>query len=131
MPQKLPLALAILRYSLSAFLAVWVVEKFVKPETTSAIWEAFYLVGGIPEAGSYAIGTIQGIALLGFVLGIAKFWSYGFWMVTHGLGTLLTYKILMTPYESSHHLFWAAVPVFGAFLALFLLRKEDKLGTIG
>ena len=130
MPHNLPIALAILRYSLSAFLAIWVVEKFVKPETTSAIWEAFYLVGGMPEAGSYAIGAIQAVALLGFVLGVAKFWSYGFWLVSHGAGTLLTYKILMTPYEGSHHLFWAAVPVFGAFLTLFLLRKEDSIGTL-
>ena len=131
MPSNLKPALAILRYALSAFLAVWVVEKFLHPETTVAIWKHFYLVEAMPEVGSYVIGAIQAVALLGFVLGVAKFWSYGFWFVTHSLGTVLSYKQLLNPYDSVNHLFWAAVPVAAAFLLLFLLRREDTLGTLG
>lgn len=131
MPAQLKPSLAILRYSLSAFLAIWVVEKFIHPEKTAAIWKAFYMVDALPLAGSYVIGGIQAIALLAFILGVFKFWSYGFWLVTHTAGTILSYRPLLNPYESYYHLFWAAVPVAAAFLLLFLLRKEDTIGTIG
>ncbi|MEM9232802.1 MAG: hypothetical protein AAGA69_01025 [Pseudomonadota bacterium] len=83
-----------------------------------------------PEIWSYGIGMVQAIALLAMILGFAKFWSYGFWLVAHGIGTILTYERLINPYEGVNHLFWAAVPVFGAMLALFLLRQEDTLWTI-
>lgn len=120
-------ALLVLRLTLAAFLAVWVAEKFLHPDTTAKIFEAFYMIRNLPAAGSYAVGTIQAIALLGFVSGIAKFWSYGFWVVTHGIGTALTWERLITPYEGANHLFWAAIPVLGAFVLMFLLRKEDTL----
>lgn len=131
MPVTLKPALAVLRYALAAFLLVWVLEKFLHPETTVAIWKAFYMVEAMPEAGSYVIGVIHAIALLGFVLGLAKFWSYGYWLVTHSTGTILSYRQLMAPYDGANHLFWAAVPVAAAFLLLFLLRKEDTFATLG
>lgn len=131
MVQGLKPALAVMRYSLAAFLLIWVIEKFIKPETTVAIWKAFYLVETMPVAGSYVIGVIQAIALLGLVLGVAKTFTYGFWVVIHGIGTILTYQTLMNPYQGANHLFWAAVPVLGALVALFLLRKEDTLFTLG
>lgn len=123
----LPVALLVLRYSLAAFLAIWVVEKLIKPDTTAAIWKAFYMVENLPAAGSYAVGGLQALALLAFVFGFKKFWSYGFWVIAHGVGTVLTYDRLLDPYTGVNHLFWAAVPVLGAFVALFLLRKQDTL----
>ncbi|MEM9988083.1 MAG: hypothetical protein AAF723_01080 [Pseudomonadota bacterium] len=131
MTYPLKTSLAVMRYTLAAFLSIWVVEKFIKPETTTAIWANFYMVENFPEIGSYLVGGVQAVALIAFILGLFKFLSYGFWMVTHGLGTLLSYGPLLTPYEGINHLFWAAVPVLGAFIALFLLREEDTLFTLG
>lgn len=130
MPLALKPALFIVRLTLTAFLAVWVVEKFIEPATTVAIWKAFYLVENLPLEASYAIGVVQGLALIGFALGALKFWTYGFWLVSHGVGTVLTWERLIDPYNGGNHLFWAAVPTFGAFLILFLLRKEDTLLAI-
>jgi len=127
---KLKAALFILRLSLTAFFSIWVLEKFIKPETTVAIWKAFYLVDNLPLEASYGIGAVQALALLCFFFGVLKFWSYGFLMVIHGLGTVLTYGRLFDPYTGSNHLFWAAVPVLGALVALFMLRHEDTLFTI-
>ena len=86
------LALFILRLSLTVFFAAWAAEKFIKPETTVKIWEAFYLVGNLPLEASYVIGAIQLFTIALFFFGVLKFWTYGFFMVTHGLGTLLTYE---------------------------------------
>ena len=124
-------ALFILRACLGVFFAVWAIEKFVKPDTTAAIWEKFYLVGGLPEFGSYAIGALQLVMLALFIAGLFKTISYGFFMISHGLGTLLSYGPILNPYEGINHLFVAAIPVLGALVALFMLRGEDTLLTLG
>ncbi|MCI5045263.1 MAG: hypothetical protein MRY72_11245 [Aquisalinus sp.] len=128
---NLKVSLFAIRLSLVFFFAIWAIEKFIKPETTVAIWKAFYLVENLPLEASYAIGAVQSIAVLCLLFGIVKFWSYGFFLVIHGIGTLLTYERLLDPYTGSNHLFAAAVPVCGALLALFLLRQEDTLFTLG
>lgn len=128
--QKLKWALFGLRLSLTAFFAVWAIEKFVKPDVTVAIWKTFYLVDNLPLEASYAIGVIQTAAILCFFLGVLKFWSYGFLMVIHGVGTILTYERLLDPYTGPNHLFWAAVPTLAALVALFMLRREDTMLTM-
>lgn len=123
----LKVSLFILRYALTAFLAVWVIEKFVAPETTQAIWGHFYGFEDLPLNASYLIGAVQAVALLAFVTGFAKLFSYGFWLIGHGYGTVMSYGPLLDPYSGSNHLFWAAVPVLAAFLLLFLMREEDTI----
>ena len=68
-------ALFALRATLALFFAQWALEKFVKPDVTAAIWEAFYLVEGLPAEASYAIGVIQGLAVVCFALGLFKFFA--------------------------------------------------------
>ncbi len=88
------------------------------------------MVSNLPLEASYAIGVVQAVALACFFFGILKFWSYGFLMVIHGLGTILTYERLFDPYTGSNHLFWAAVPTLGALIVLFMLRREDTKFTL-
>ena len=38
---KLKLSLFAIRFTLFLFFSVWAIEKFIKPETTVAIWKAF------------------------------------------------------------------------------------------
>ncbi|NWG45256.1 MAG: DoxX protein [Alphaproteobacteria bacterium] len=128
--RKLPIALAIIRYSVFAFFAVWVVEKFVKPESTVAIWKIFYFTENLPLEASYGIGVVQAVILIGFVLGLARTWTYGLLTLMHALSTLSTYEPLLDPYTRVNHLFWAAVPTLGAMIALFLLREADTIGTL-
>ena len=127
---KLQLSLFSLRISLGLFFLVWAIEKFIKPETTVGIWKAFYLVDNLPLEASYIIGIIQLVVVILFLAGVMKFWTYGFFLVIHTLGTILTYERLMAPYEHINHLFIAAIPCVAALLALFLLREEDTFLTI-
>ena len=128
--ERLRWALFILRASLAAFFAIWALEKFVDPESTIGIWEHFYHVENLPKVMSYAIGIVQSTAIACFILGVAKFWSYGFLMIIHGMSTLSTYERLFDPYAGNNHLFWAAVPTLGALIALFLLREADTKLTL-
>lgn len=127
---NLKLALFILRATIALFFVVWAIEKFIEPETTVAIWKAFYMVDNLPVAAAYAIGALQLAVVACFLFGILKFWSYGFLMVIHALSTLSTYERLFNPYEGSNHLFIAAIPTLGALIALFLLRDQDSLFTL-
>lgn len=138
MPANRQIALATLRYALAAFFSIWAIEKFVKPENTTAIWSHFYRIdlpalgsriSVEPEIASYAIGSVQLALIVLFVLGLFKFWSYGALMVMHGLTTLSTWAHLIDPY-GKNHLFWAGVPTLAALVALWLLREEDTLGTL-
>ncbi len=128
--RKLALSLFIIRVTVAAFYSIWAIEKFIKPETTVAIWKSFYMVENLPLEASYAIGALQAAAVLCFLLGLFKFWSYGFLTAIHVVGTVLTYERLFDPYSGGNHLFWAAVPTAGALIALFILRREDTLFTL-
>jgi len=127
MQGNLKLGLLILRLSVFVFFAIWAGEKFVKPETTIAIYSHFYFFENLPVWGSYVAGGIQVVVLLGFVLGFAKFWSYGLLLVMHSLSTLASWEQLLNPYEPGHHLFVAAIPTLGAIFFLFLMRNEDTM----
>jgi len=124
-------ALFIIRLGIAIFFAVWALEKFVNPETTVAIWEHFYHVDALPLAAAYAIGALQAATVLCFFFGVLKFWSYGFLMLMHAGSTISSYEQLLNPYSGNNHLFVAAIPVLGALVALFLLRKHDTLLTLG
>ena len=128
--EPLKLSLFLMRATLGIFFAVWAIEKFVKPETTAAIWKAFYFVDGLPAGASYLIGACQLLFVALFVLGLFKTWSYGFFLLIHGLGTVTTYDQLLHPYTGSNHLFVAAIPLVGMLAALFLMRQEDTMLTV-
>jgi uncharacterized membrane protein YkgB len=127
MQGNLKLGLFILRLSVFIFFAIWAGEKFVRPESTIGIYSHFYLMDGLPVWGAYAIGSVQAIIIAAFMLGIAKFWSYGLLLVMHSLSTLSTWAQLISPYDPGHHLFVAGIPTLGAILFLFLMRDQDTL----
>lgn len=126
------IALLALRLTLSAFFLVWAIEKFVKPETTAAIFARFYGLDDLPPEASYAAGAIQLFLIAGFTVAARFRWFFvGALMLMHGFVTVTTWDILINPYEGSNHLFWAGVPTLGGLIALFALRERDTLLTVG
>ena len=128
--QQLKIGLALIRLSTGIFFLIWSVEKLIYPEVTQKIFARFYMLEISPSI-AVAIGIVQTLFVLAFMAGLFKIWTYGAILGMHGLSTLSTYKELLNPYEPPNHLFWAAVPLLAALIALFLLRKEDSLFTIG
>lgn len=129
---KLTASLFVLRVTVAAFFAVWALEKFIKPESTVGIFESFYGISGLPLWAVYAIGAVQVALILAFLVW-AKFRtvSVGLLLLMHAGSTLSTWQQLIDPYSGPNHLFWAAVPALGALIALFILRDEDRLWTVG
>ena len=129
--RRLPTALLLLRLGLAIFFAIWIADKFARPEHTAAVWAGFYAFESMPALGSYIIGGVQAVVLLLFVLGIAKTFSYGALLLMHGVTTLASFGVYLAPWESANILFFAAWPTLGALAALFLLRESDTLLSFG
>ena len=123
----LPWALLVLRVTLGLFLLQWGLEKFIVPTNASAIWSHFYGFD-LGQVAAYAAGIIEIAAAILMVLGLLKTPVYGLALVIHATTTLVTIPAMLHPWQpGSSHLFIAAVPVLGAFVALFLLRGADRL----
>ena len=128
--QPLKIGLLLIRLSTGIFFLVWSIEKLIYPEITQKVFSRFYMIE-ISPAVSYGVGILQTIIVLAFMAGLFKTWTYGLILGMHAVSTLSTYKELLNPYQPPNHLFWAAVPLLAALVALFLVRKEDKLFTLG
>lgn len=121
-------ALLVLRLTLGVFLLVWGLEKFVLPDRTVGIFKKFY---GF-EIGldvTPILGTLECLLALALLLGAWRAWSYGIALLVHGFGVVATWREIIDPwgliYGEVKHLFLAAVPVLGGFIALFLMRAYD------
>jgi putative oxidoreductase len=124
--QSLTRALLALRLTLGLFLLQWGVEKFVVPANTVAIWGYFYGLN-VPQALGYAFGAAE-IAIAGCLfLGVVRTVAYGAALVLHAVSVLVSWRQLLDPWgDPVNHLFIASLPVLGALLALFLLRRWDR-----
>jgi CBS domain containing-hemolysin-like protein len=125
---KLLISLAIIRISIGIFFLVWSIEKIVAPELAQKVFKNFYF-SEISPGVSVILGIIQTIIVLAFIAGLFKTLSYGALLGMHTASVLSTYQQLLNPYQPPNHLFWAGVPVLGALIALFILRKSDRLLT--
>ena len=124
--QALARALLALRVTLGLFLLQWGIEKFLVPESTAAIWSYFYGFD-LSLALTYGFGAVEIAIALCLFLGIFRTVAYGAALTLHTVTVLVIWRPLLDPWgDPNNHLFIAALPVLGAFLALFLLRHWDR-----
>lgn len=124
--QVISRALLVLRITLGLFLLQWGVEKFAVPQNTVAIWGYFYGLE-VSQAVGYLFGAVE-IAIAGCLfLGLWRTVAYGAAMALHAVSVLVSWRQLLDPWgDPANHLFIAGVPVLGALIALFLLRRWDR-----
>ncbi len=128
--RALEISLLLLRLSLGAFFLVWSIDKIVDPGHAQAVFERFYMA---PISGDIALGlgVAQTLLVLVFIVGVLKTLTYGALLLMHAVSTLSTWKHLIAPYApDTSMLFWAAVPVLFALVALFVLRRRDRLLSV-
>jgi putative oxidoreductase len=119
-------ALLALRITLGLFLLQWGIEKFLMPQNNVFIWGYFYGVD-LPQAAGYVFGAVEIAIAACLFLGLFRSIAYGAALVLHAVTVVVTWRQLFDPWgDPINHLFIAGVPVLGAFLALFLLRRWDR-----
>jgi hypothetical protein len=127
---RLPLALLLMRLSVFAVLLVWTVDKLVRPEHAAAVFENFYLIGGLGHTAFTVIGILEVLLIAAFVAGFRKRLTYGAVFILHGISTLSSYKQYLNPFQDANLLFFAAWPMWAACFALYVLRERDTLWSI-
>jgi putative oxidoreductase len=128
--ERLRLPLLLLRLSVFLVMAIWVLDKFVSPEHAIGVFEHFYLIKGLSAAAVYAVGTLQGVVVLGFLIGFQKRVTYGLVFLMHLASTVSSYRVYLDPWAIPNILFWAAWPMLAAAFALYYLRDQDTLLTL-
>jgi len=125
--EQLARSLAFMRLTVFVVFLVWTLDKFLRPEHASAVFQNFYFSPGFGPTASYAIGGLQLVIIVAFVLGFQKKYSYGAVFLMHLISTLTSYKQYLAPYEGSNILFFAAWPMLAACAALYHLREHDTM----
>jgi uncharacterized membrane protein YkgB len=129
--QRLQWSLLILRLSIFLVMFMWTIDKFINPEHALKVYEKFYFIAGLESVVIVAIGAVEIIVLLMFLVGYKKNFSYTAVLLFHAVSTLSAFKQYLTPFEGTHLLFFAAWPMLAGCIALFLLRYEDQKWSVG
>ena len=129
--KKLQLPLLFIRLSIFLVMFMWTVDKFINPGHAAKVYESFYYITGLEVVVMYAIGGMEIILLFLFLAGYKKTYTYGAVLVLHGISTLSSYKQYLAPFDGPNLLFFAAWPMLAACVALFLLRDQDRMWTVG
>lgn len=128
--RSLLISLAILRLSTAFFLSIWAIDKILNTSRAGKTFSKFYL--SVDESTVILfLGCIQLLIILMFTVGLFKFFTYGAVLLMHTVSVAASYQIYMDPLSRPNILFWAAIPVLGGMIALFLLRNQDRFLTIG
>ena len=125
---RLPLALLALRSSVFLVMLVWTLDKFLAPGHAARVFEHFYFMKGLGSPVMFAVGAIELIVIIGFVLGLAKRFTYGAVLLFHAVSTLASFSMYLNPAEG--RLYFAAWPMLAACYALYLLRDNDTLFVV-
>lgn len=125
---RLPVALLTLRLSVFLVMLVWTLDKFLAPDHAASVFGHFYFMAGLGAAVMYVLGAVELVIVIGFVLGLAKRFTYGAVLLFHAVSTLASFPMYLNPAEG--RLFYAAWPMLAACFTLYLLRDRDTLWTV-
>lgn len=125
---RLPAALLALRLSVFLVMLVWTLDKFLAPGHAASVYQHFYFIGGVGAPVIYLLGAVELLIVLGFLLGIAKRFTYGAVFLLHAVSTLSSFPMYLNP--AAGRLFYAAWPMLAACYTLYALREQDTLWTV-
>ncbi len=126
--KRLAISLLVMRLSLAVVFAAWALDKFINPEHGAAVFQGFYGLDAVPTSLVHAAGAAQAVLVAAFALGIARTWSYGAVLLMHAVTTAVSWKSYL---GLDNILFFSAWPMLGALVALWLLRDNDRLLSVG
>ena len=128
--RRVSLALLLTRIGVFIAMSIWVIDKFARPEHVAAVFESFYGVSGVGVIASYALGIVQLLIMIGFLIGFQKRITYGLVLLMHAASTLVSFPKYLAPFESANILFYAAWPMLAACFALYYLRDLDTRSVV-
>lgn len=126
---KLELSLLLLRLSVFLVMFMWTLDKFINPGHAAKVFESFYKLAGLEVFVMFAIGAVELVILVLFLVGYKKKYTYGAVLALHAVSTLSSFGKYLAPFDGNL-LFFAAWPMLAACIALFLLRDQDNMLSV-
>lgn len=130
-------ALFSLRVSIFLLVIVWAVVKVMAPGAYAGagdnpgIFQNFYGIS-VGSQIVLALGVAQILFLIAYLLGVFKTITVGGVMLMNLASMIVSWDKILFPFaDRPNILFIAAVPVFGASLAHFLMRDKDTFLSLG
>ena len=128
--KKLEISLLLLRIGVAIVFLMWTVDKFVNPEHAAKVFEKFYKINGLNETMAYLTGGVQLVIVLAFLVGAFRTVTYSIIALMHAVSTFSSFNQYLDPWTYPHLLFFAAISMLSACIALWLLRKHDNLLSV-
>jgi len=140
---RLAIALLTIRLTAGAFLLVWASLKFLRPEWMVNVFKGTYGLEWITQDYAFAVGSVQMILVLLFVVGLFRTPVYALVTLMHGTGIIsallwggmlfkggLVKAIATGTFSIGYinfpaNLLWTSLATLGALCALFILRHHD------
>jgi putative oxidoreductase len=123
--RQLAFCLLVLRRGIAVVFVMWTVDKFVNPEHSAKVFEKFYKIPSLSPELAYGVGAAQSVLLTAFILWGFRTYSYGEILVLHAISTLSSYNNYLDPWTYPNLLFFAAIPMLLACIAIWVLRRHD------
>lgn len=130
MNDRLKYSLFALRVGVFIVLLFWTIDKIARPNHAASVYENFYFLKDLGRSAMMFVGVAELILIFGFLIGAKKRITYGLVLILHTISTLSSYQQYLAPFEKANLLFFAAWPMLGACLALYLLRDQDTVLTL-
>ncbi|MEO0361872.1 MAG: hypothetical protein AAF322_12215, partial [Pseudomonadota bacterium] len=125
------------RVTLFIMMLMWALLKITAPQSYAGgddgggIFGSYYGVG-VGGGVVLFVGVAQIAFLLAFLAGVAKFVTTGGVMIMNLATLLVSLPTILPAFAGGGNiLFAASFPVFGASLALFLMRERDTFLSAG
>ncbi|HBR95814.1 MAG TPA: hypothetical protein DD979_00335 [Gammaproteobacteria bacterium] len=119
-----------LRLGVFIVMAMWTLNKFLNPASTARVFEVFYGFPGLSVIASNAIGILQGLVVIAFLIGFKKRGATAIILLMHLVSTVTSFPRYLDAWTSPNLLFFAAWPMLAAIVALYVLRDHDTLFSI-
>lgn len=126
MLKNLHLSLLILRLGGAFFLFTWASLKFLRPEWMVSVYNKTYGYTWVTNDFAYAVGVVQFIVALFFLIGFQRTWIYGLVVLIHSTGVIAAMPRIMNYSTFPHNRYLTTVTALAAFIAIFLMRDNDK-----
>jgi putative oxidoreductase len=124
--RKLQISLLALRLGVATVMFMWAWDRVTNYAHNAKVTSHYYHLD-LSQPVLTGLGIVQLAILTGFLLGRAKTLTYGYVLLAHLGATIASAHQMLPPYERHQLLYFGALPMLAACLALFLLREEDKL----
>jgi hypothetical protein len=99
--RRLEISLLLLRLAAGLVMLVWAADKIFNPGHGAAVFKGFCGISGVGEPVVHALGIVQALIVVGFLIGFARTWTYGAVLFMHGATTLVSWSAYLTHSRTS------------------------------